>query len=165
MAVIVFFCTVYALVLSAITLEKKNTVLDCPLNVHQHSSECYDEDGALICGQADFVIHTHSENCYNKENELVCTLPEISAHEHTDECYKIHQLLICTNKSGEPVPTDNSLTAEETLTGEEIPTGAEAPTNGETPTDVEMPTGKAPPHGRRMRISRNGGTCSHRRML
>lgn len=145
MAVIVFFCTVYALVLSAITLEKKNTVLDCPLNVHQHSSECYDEDGALICGQADFVIHTHSENCYNKENELVCTLPEISAHEHTDECYKIQQLLICTNKSGEPVPTDNSLTAEETLTGEEIPTGAEAPTNGETPTDVEMPTGKDPP--------------------
>lgn len=58
MAAIVVFCSVYALILPAITLEKKQEVLDCPLSVHQHTAECRDENGTLICGQADFVIHS-----------------------------------------------------------------------------------------------------------
>lgn len=119
MAAIVVFCSVYALILPAITLEKKQEVLDCPLSVHQHTAECRDENGTLICGQADFVIHTHNESCYNAENELVCKLPEIAAHAHTDACYEVQQVLICTNEAEEHTHDDACYQTEETLTCKE----------------------------------------------
>jgi len=97
MFTITFFCTIYALILPATTLEKMHEVLNCMLSVHQHTEECYDENNTLICGQADFVIHTHNENCYD-DDTLVCNLPEIAAHEHTDDCYETKQILICKNE-------------------------------------------------------------------
>lgn len=95
MACIVVFCTTYALILPAITLEKGSTVLACPVSVHQHEAECYGEDGSLICGQADYVIHTHDESCYDAEGNLVCRLPEIEAHEHDESCYDAEGNLTC----------------------------------------------------------------------
>jgi len=119
MVVIVFFCTVYALILPAITLEKNNEILNCQLKVHQHTEECHDENGTLICGQADFVIHTHNETCYNADGELVCSLPEITAHEHNDDCYEAQQILICIDEShthGEDCyKTHKKLVCKETL--------------------------------------------------
>lgn len=115
MAAIVVFCTVYALILPAITMEKTQRVLDCPLSVHRHTAECYDENGTLICGQADFVIHTHDESCCNAENELVCRLPEIAAHEHTDDCYESDQVLICTNEAEDHIHGDDCYQTEKTL--------------------------------------------------
>lgn len=115
LAAIVVFCTVYALILPAITMEKAQEVLDCPLSVHQHTAECLDENGAPCCGQADFVIHTHNENCYDEENELVCKLPEITAHEHTDGCYAARQVLACTNEAEEHIHDESCYQTEKTL--------------------------------------------------
>lgn len=91
---VVVFCTTYALILPAITMETPR-VLDCPLAVHAHTGDCYDDTGNLRCGQADFVVHTHTGGCYDESGQLVCPLPEIEAHTHTDACYTEQSVLIC----------------------------------------------------------------------
>lgn len=91
---VVVFCTTYALILPAITMERPR-ILDCPLAVHTHTADCYDGEGNLICGQADFVVHTHTGACYDTHGELVCPLPEIEAHTHTDACYTEQDILTC----------------------------------------------------------------------
>lgn len=95
LACVVVFCTTYALILPAVTLEKADRVLDCPISIHEHTSDCYDGDGNLTCGQADYVVHTHDSNCYDKDGNLVCLLPEREAHEHTEDCYKEEKKLVC----------------------------------------------------------------------
>ena len=55
---IVVFCTVYALILPAITLERKTV---CGQEEHSHTEECYSSDGQLTCGKTE---HTHTELCY-----------------------------------------------------------------------------------------------------
>ena len=55
---IVVFCTVYVLILPAITLERKTT---CGQEEHVHTEECYSVDGHLICGREE---HLHTETCY-----------------------------------------------------------------------------------------------------
>lgn len=108
LAAIVVFCTVYALVLPAITLEKDpcslaehthtescytqvtavaKTVPDCALEFHTHTDDCLDKDGNPVCCYADFVVHKHDTNCRLPDGSLWCTLPEIEAHIHDDSCY------------------------------------------------------------------------------
>jgi hypothetical protein len=77
MAVVVFVTT-YALILPAVTMTADVKELACPIEVHQHTSECYDGTGALICGQADYIVHSHDDNCYDQEGNLVCKLPEVA---------------------------------------------------------------------------------------
>lgn len=96
LAAIVVFCTVYALILPAVTMSKEQKVLECQLNIHQHTEKCYDEEEKLICGQADFVIHTHDEDCLDADGNTVCKLPEIKEHEHTEECYDKDGEITCT---------------------------------------------------------------------
>ena len=55
---VVVFCTVYALILPAITLERKTV---CGQEEHSHTEECYASDGRLTCGKTE---HTHTESCY-----------------------------------------------------------------------------------------------------
>lgn len=55
---VVVFCTVYALILPAITLERKTV---CGQEEHSHTEECYSSDGQLTCGKTE---HTHTESCY-----------------------------------------------------------------------------------------------------
>jgi len=95
LVVTIVFCTSYAFILPVAAMENMKEALDCSLCVHHHTEECYDSEGALICGQADFVVHTHDEKCYDKDGTLVCKLPEIQAHEHTDSCYEEQRNLIC----------------------------------------------------------------------
>lgn len=111
LACVVVFCTTYALILPAITLE--NTGCEIPehthvqecytqvtsvshtepvctiqgLNIHQHNNTCYDSEGNLICRYANFVVHRHDSSCFDKDGNLWCTLPEIAVHQHTDSCY------------------------------------------------------------------------------
>ena len=82
LAAVVVFCTTYALILPAITMEKhcgltEHTHTDAcytqvtaiekkvpvctaeRLGIHKHTDTCYDADGKLICGQADYVVHHH----------------------------------------------------------------------------------------------------------
>lgn len=142
LAAVVVFCTTYALILPAITMEKQCEIPEhihtqacytqetsvekkvpvCTvesLNIHQHSAECYNSDGKLSCGYADFVIHQHDSSCYDENGNLWCPLPIVEAHthdescwttpetepahEHTDECYeKVKGECICT----EPTETE-----------------------------------------------------------
>lgn len=102
---IVVFCTTYALILPAITMEREAV---CGVQEHQHTESCYTEQvvrelvcgkGSLgvhthsgscsdgSCGYADFVIHQHSGSCYDDSGKLICPLSERSEHVHTDECY------------------------------------------------------------------------------
>ena len=60
-ACVVVFCTAYALILPAITLEK-----------------------TAYCGYEE---HVHSDACYTRT--LICGLEETeAAHQHTDDCYQ-----------------------------------------------------------------------------
>ena len=137
LACVVVFCTVYALILPAITMENKpqcgkeehthtdecyrrlgaaaapaQPVLDCTLNslgIHQHTADCYDAGGALICGYADYVLHIHDGRCYDETDALVCTLPEIREHVHTDACYR----------AAEPEPVQDPQPAREPICGKQ----------------------------------------------
>ena len=91
MACVVVFCTVYALILPAITLEKGA----CEIPEHTHTDACYTqvttrEKRNLICTvNADTVIHHHDSACYDAEGKLWCPLPEIEPHAHTESCYAV----------------------------------------------------------------------------
>lgn len=112
LAGVVVFCTTYALILPAITLEKQcdipeHTHADAcyaqvtsvekrvpacsakTLEIHRHTADCYDADGNLTCGYADFVVHRHDSRCYDEKGSLWCLLPEIEAHRHTADCYAL----------------------------------------------------------------------------
>lgn len=65
------------------------------LNLHQHDDTCYDSEGNLTCGYADFVVHQHDSACYDENGNLWCPLPEIETHEHTRSCYDDDGNLIC----------------------------------------------------------------------
>ncbi|MGM9587393.1 MAG: SpaA isopeptide-forming pilin-related protein [Candidatus Limivicinus sp.] len=110
LAAVVVFCTTYALILPAITLEgatcglqEHTHSLECytqvtsvtvtepvctleSLDLHRHTQSCYDENGEPVCGYADFVVHTHDASCYIG-GKLWCPLPEIKVHIHDDSCY------------------------------------------------------------------------------
>lgn len=163
LACVVVFCTVYALILPAITMEKgaceipehthseacytqvtsaTRTEPVCTiesLNLHQHDGTCYDSEGNLTCGYADFVVHQHDSACYDENGNLWCPLPEIETHEHTRSCYAVPETdapevhthtddcytvergeLICT-ESTEPahVHTDDCCTETSALVCEE----------------------------------------------
>ena len=112
LAGVVVFCTTYALILPAITLEKQcdipeHTHTDAcyaqvtsvekrvpvcsaeTLKIHRHTADCYDADGNPTCGYADFVVHSHDSRCYDETGNLWCPLPEIEAHRHTADCYAL----------------------------------------------------------------------------
>lgn len=113
MACVVVFCTTYALILPAITMEKyicgfseehihsescyekliseTAVVSNCSyedLNVHVHTADCYDEGQNLRCGFADFLVHVHDATCVDEAGNLLCKLPQIRVHEHTGACYQ-----------------------------------------------------------------------------
>ena len=87
LAAVVVFCTTYALILPAITMEKE----PCQIPEHTHSEACY----TRVTSGAE-AVHTHSEDCYTWERgELICRLEESSGHQHTDDCYSWNQVLTC----------------------------------------------------------------------
>ena len=91
LAAAVVFCTTYALILPAITLEKQ-----CALPEHTHTEACYTSvQGELICTQSTEPQHTHTEECYQETQDLVCGMPESTGHTHGAECYDQEGNLIC----------------------------------------------------------------------
>lgn len=91
LACVVVFCTTYALMLPAITLEKTTY---CGYVEHQHSSSCYTQK--LICGLEETEGHTHTDDCYETVKKLVCEQEESEEHTHTDDCYEEVTTLVCT---------------------------------------------------------------------
>lgn len=88
------------------SLEK---TLECQVEVHQHTADCYDAEGNLICGYADYVAHVHDpELCYDENGDLVCQLPEIIPHEHDDSCYLERMVLICGCEEGQVVDSQGN---------------------------------------------------------
>lgn len=94
LAVLVTLGTVAALKMNGQALNHKKQVLNCQLEIHEHTDSCYDGE-KLVCGYADYVVHTHNDDCYGADGELVCQLPEVEAHEHTEDCYEEEKVLIC----------------------------------------------------------------------
>ena len=115
LAGVVVFCTTYALILPAITLEKhcdipEHTHTDAcyaqvtsvekrvpvcnakTLEIHQHTADCYDANGNPTCGYADFVVHSHDSRCYDETGNLWCPLSEIETHRHTADCYALPEV-------------------------------------------------------------------------
>lgn len=111
LASVVVFCTTYALILPAITMEGyvcgvtahqhdencyaigppgqlRTLVCDGGLSaLHQHEDSCYTE-GVLTCGYADYILHRHTEDCRDGEGRLICPLPEIAGHLHDESCWQ-----------------------------------------------------------------------------
>lgn len=112
LACIVVFCTTYALILPAITME--NTPY-CGKEEHQHTEDCYSQK--LICGKEESTlpVHTHTEDCYTETQVLTCNEDTAAAdtadafsdgnnvsaenstsgHTHTEECYDADGNLTC----------------------------------------------------------------------
>lgn len=90
LAAVVVFCTTYALILPAITMNWA-----CGLEAHTHGEACFDEQGALICGLTE---HSHTDDCRMASREL---------------SYEDAELRITvTVESDEPLPEELSLAVE-----------------------------------------------------
>ncbi len=101
------FCTTYALILPAITLEKdpvcgltehehtpecyaelsEDREFSCLSDLHEHGENCFDLEGNILCGYADYVVHIHDEFCFDENSELICELFEIEEHVHDETCF------------------------------------------------------------------------------
>lgn len=121
LACIVVFCTVYALILPALTAEgtphcgiEEHTHTDeCYENrlicgkeegegAHTHTDECYTQEQTLICGLEEGEgAHTHTEECYDEDGNLICGLEENEGHQHTEECYQTEDILTCDQEESE----------------------------------------------------------------
>ena len=77
MASVVVFCTVYALILPAITLSA-NPI--CGLEEHTHTMECYRQDQQLVCGLEESETHAQSDECYAAVSTPV-SYTHLRAHE------------------------------------------------------------------------------------
>lgn len=93
MASVVVFCTVYALILPAITMERSNPV--CGLSEHTHTESCYTTEKKLICGKEESTGHQHSDECYDEDGNLTCGKEESEGHTHDSSCYKTEKILTC----------------------------------------------------------------------
>lgn len=91
---LVVFCTTYALILPAITMERETV---CGLSEHVHTDSCYSRQrGALICTLAESEGHTHTDACKGTKRVLSCTIPESDGHTHGEGCYDAEGVLTCT---------------------------------------------------------------------
>lgn len=114
LACLVVFCTVYALILPALTAEAD---IYCGKEEHTHTEDCYQDK--LICGQEEGQgAHQHTEACYREVEALVCQTPESDGHQHTEACYTEEQILTCQNTDPNHVHSeiDGCYTTEKRLT-------------------------------------------------
>lgn len=134
MACIVVFCTTYALILPVITLDRSYICgleahshgASCmagpepgsflctgeTLGIHEHTGECFDEDGLPQCGYSDRVLHIHDDLCYGPEGQLFCLLPEVPAHTHDESCYSDEALVCGLDALEEHIHTTDCLDQE-----------------------------------------------------
>lgn len=112
LACVVVFCTVYALILPAVTMEQ---TAYCGKEEHTHTEDCYKKE--LICGKEEGEgAHHHTDACYQEKQVLVCTQEETDGHQHTDDCYTEESVLTCTNEDPDHVHGDECYTLQKVLT-------------------------------------------------
>ncbi len=115
MACITVFCTTYALILPAITLEMQPF---CEIEDHEHVAACYEplpESGEEQ--QTNPLIHSHNDLCFDRTGMLICPLEEIEEHQHSDACYQI-----VYRQMREEGPDEEGQLKQETQIQEEVPT-------------------------------------------
>ncbi len=131
---VVVFCTTYALILPAITMdsEKRLVCSSEELVGHVHLDACWDDHSALLCGYAGFVIHEHDENCLDKNGELICTFPVIQEHLHDESCFNLWMESVDSSETIDEIHVHDEscyLWIEEFICGQEE---AEAHIHGES---------------------------------
>lgn len=104
LALVVTSGTLTALKLTGQAWTGTEQVYACTYTPHQHTEQCYDAEGKLVCGYSDLVLHTHDARCYDSEGSLICTMEELEEHSHTSECYTEVKTLICTEEEHEAIP-------------------------------------------------------------
>lgn len=113
LAVLVTLGTVTVLKMNGQAANHKQKLLNCQIELHEHTEGCYDSEGRVICGYADYAVHTHNDDCYDSEGTLVCQLPEVQAHTHSPECYQEKEELVCGQEESEGhVHTEECYTRE-----------------------------------------------------
>ena len=93
LAMVVVFCTTYALILPAITMQA-NPV--CGLESHTHTDDCFEVRPVmeLVCTDSEGIDenHQHEEACWAETGqtvtELTCRMPE---HTHNEGCYPLEE--------------------------------------------------------------------------
>lgn len=113
---VVVFCTTYALILPALTMEGDPV---CGQVEHIHTDSCYfyQPIHSLQCpldGSSD-IVHTHDDACKNEREERICTLPEVSVHTHGEDCYAARDILVCAVEESETHAHDEACTQTETV--------------------------------------------------
>lgn len=109
---IVVFCTTYALILPAITMQgvaycgqeahihqekcyEQKLICTLSEEQHTHTDTCFEKSKVLECQQEKVLVHQHEAACYITENILECELEESEEHLHADACYKEVTTVIC----------------------------------------------------------------------
>ena len=89
LAMIVVFCTTYALILPAITMQSDPI---CGMEPHVHIQDCFKEEAVmeLICTLPEDEEHRHDETCWTDTGETrterICGKDE---HSHSESCYPL----------------------------------------------------------------------------
>lgn len=91
-ASMVVFCTTYAMILPAITMESN---IKCTKQEHIHKNACYGTEKELKCQQPEGEKHIHEENCYESSGNLICDISTDELHTHTDSCYINKMVMVC----------------------------------------------------------------------
>lgn len=109
MACIVVFCTTYALILPAITMEQVHT---CGLEAHTHDESCYMQhtETKPPCLLEESEEHTHGPECAGEtviNEELICILTE---HIHDASCVSDPEADVETAADWEPITDKVKLT-------------------------------------------------------
>lgn len=92
MAMVVVFCTTYALILPAITMQAEPA---CGIEEHSHSESCYTAALNCVLPPETVVVHQHGDSCFDDAGHLICMLPELAEHQHDTACWQTEQRLNC----------------------------------------------------------------------
>ena len=100
LAAVVVFCTTYALIMPAVTMQGATY---CGYEEHaKHTDKCFEPIKTLTCTLSE-EGHQHTGDCYKEQSVLTCTKEETDGHTHDDSCYKEEQVLICNNEDPDHV--------------------------------------------------------------
>lgn len=118
---IVVFCTVYVLILPAITLERKTT---CGQEEHVHTEECYSADSQLICGREE---HLHTEICYATADHIPDIQSDVAEWEENPVQEDDGNMVQDEGDAGEIefMPNESSDQEADNIEGAEDPAGAQ----------------------------------------
>lgn len=91
LALFVAVSTWMALRMTGSAFVQTKQVLDCTYSgvaAHTHTTDCYDENGDLVCPLPERELHQHDESCYDEEGNLICGMEELTEeHVHGPGCF------------------------------------------------------------------------------